>query len=221
LPEEIFTMPPKGTIDLHPSLLPKYRGAAPINWAIIKGEQETGISVMFIEKQVDAGDLILQRAMAIDPEETAGQLSQRLAILGADILLEAVDDIARDAVQRHQQVGGLPSPAPKLDREDGRIDWRKSAREVKDLIRGLNPKPGAFTTHGPKSIKIWRAQVAGPSVPEARPGEVVQADEHHGILVNTADGLLQLIEVQLEGKRCLRAMEFLRGYHLHRGDLFD
>lgn len=221
LPEEIFTMPPKGTIDLHPSLLPKYRGAAPINWAIINGEQQTGISVMFIGKQIDAGDLIVQRTMAIDPEETVGQLSQRLAVLGAEVLLEAVDDIARGTVQRRQQAGGLPTPAPKLGREDGRIDWRKSAGEVNNLIRGLNPKPGAFTTFGPKAIKIWRAQVAGPSVPGARPGEVVKADEHHGILVNTADGQLQLVEVQLEGKRCLRATEFLRGFHLHRGDIFD
>lgn len=220
LPREVYTMPPKGTIDLHPSLLPKYRGAAPINWAIINGEQETGITVFFIGEKVDAGDTVLQRSVPIGAQETAGELSERLAEIGAEVLLEAVEDIANDRISPTTQPEVEPSPAPKLSRENGRIDWTKTASEVNNLIRGLNPKPGAFSTFGQRIVKIHRAAVVGKPSPEARPGQVIRADPREGIFVSTGEGQLHLQEVQLEGKKRMGSAEFLRGFHLQEGDLF-
>jgi methionyl-tRNA formyltransferase len=221
LPREVYTMPPKGTIDLHPSLLPKYRGAAPINWAIIKGERQTGITVFFIGEKVDAGDTILQRAVPIDPNETAGELSQRLADIGAQVLLEAVDAIGLGQASGTVQSEEEPSPAPKLKREDGRIDWTKSASQLKDLIRGLNPWPGAYTTCGGQMLKIHRAVVVDQSPQGTRPGQVLRADPRKGILVSTGKAQLYLQEVQLEGRKRMSSAEFLRGFHLKEGDLFS
>jgi methionyl-tRNA formyltransferase len=220
LPREVYTMPPKGTIDLHPSLLPQYRGAAPINWAIINGEVETGVTVFFIGEEVDAGDLILQRSVSIGSQETAGELSERLAHIGAQALLEAVDAIATGHPPRITQSTGEPSPAPKLKKEIGHIDWTKTAPQVNNLIRGLKPKPGAFTTLGGQTIKIHRALVIGETSKGAKPGQVVKADPRRGILVSTGEGQLHLQEVQLEGRKQMSSAEFLRGFCLKEGDLF-
>lgn len=220
LPREVYTMPPKGTIDLHPSLLPKYRGAAPINWAIINGEHQTGITVFYIGEEVDAGDTILQRAVLIGPDETAGELSQRLAVIGAQVLLEVVNSINLGQASQVVRSEEEPSPAPKLKREDGRIDWTKSASQLKDLIRGLNPWPGAFTTYGGQILKIHRARVVDQSSQGARPGQVLRADPRQGILVSTGKAQLYLQEVQLEGRKRMGSAEFLRGFLLREGDFF-
>jgi methionyl-tRNA formyltransferase len=220
LPREVYTMPPKGTIDLHPSLLPKYRGAAPINWAIINGEVETGVTVFFIGEEVDAGDIILQQSVSIEPQETAGELYERLALIGAQALLETVDAIARDQTPRSSQSAGEPSPAPKLKKEMGHIDWANTALQVNNLIRGLNPKPGAFTTLEGQTIKIHRARVMEESAGGAKPGQVVEADPRTGIVVSTGEGKLYLQEVQLEGRKRMSSAEFLRGFRLKEGDLF-
>lgn len=220
LPQEVYTMPPKGTIDLHPSLLPKYRGAAPINWAIINGERQTGVTVFFIGEKIDAGDTILQRSVPIGFEETAGELTERLSIIGAQVLQEAVDAIAQGRVIQAPQPDEKPSAAPKLTREDGRIDWTKTAVQVRDLIRGLNPKPGAFTTFGGRTIKIHRALVVDETLKGARPGQVIGADARQGILVSAGEGQLYLQEVQLEGRKRMSSAEFLRGFRLKEGDLF-
>jgi methionyl-tRNA formyltransferase len=226
LPREVFAMPPRGTIDLHPSLLPQYRGAAPINWAIINGETETGVSVFFIGEKIDAGELILQRKIPIEPQETAGELSEKLSRAGAEALLEAVDAIAADAVEPCGQTDETPSAAPKISREDGRIQWDRTALQIKNLIRGLNPKPGAYASLGGRTVKVFQAETAGPAVAGAEPGQIVGADPREGFFVNTADGRLQLFEVQVEGKRRMDWAEFLRGFQLrgHRlraGDRFD
>jgi methionyl-tRNA formyltransferase len=214
-------MPPKGTIDLHPSLLPKYRGAAPINWAIINGETQTGVTIFYIGEKVDAGDTILQRSAPIGPDETAGELSKRLACLGAQSLLDAVSAIAQDQAPRAPQIHGQPSPAPKLRREDGRIDWSKTAVQIYNLIRGLNPKPGAFTTFGKRTIKIHRALLVEEDAHGAFPGKVLQADPRWGILVSTGKGQLHLQEIQLEGKKRMSSANFLKGFPLREGDLFE
>ncbi|MFC1683622.1 methionyl-tRNA formyltransferase [Candidatus Zixiibacteriota bacterium] len=219
LPREVYTMPPKGTIDLHPSMLPRYRGAAPINWAIINGETETGVSVFFIGEKIDAGDIILQRPVPIGPEETAGELSHRLARIGAQAILEAVDSIADDRVAGSTQPAGEPSAAPKIKREDGRIVWSRPAGQVKNLIRGLNPKPGAFTTAGDRVLKIHQAQLTDMVPSELQPGQVVKIDAQKGVFVSTGEGVLLLQEVQLEGKKRMSAADFLRGFHLQEGDL--
>ncbi len=220
LPREVYTIPPRGTIDLHPSLLPKYRGAAPINWAIINGEIKTGATVFSIGDKVDAGEILMQRSTTIKPEETAGELSERLAEIGADLLLDTVDAIAKNRVIKYTQSEIQPTPAPKISREDARIDWQKTASQVKDFIRGMNPKPGAFSTLGSRIIKIHRAMVVGKSTPKAKPGQLIRVDPREGIFVCTGDGQLNIQEVQLEGRKRMSSEEFLRGVRLKEGDLF-
>jgi methionyl-tRNA formyltransferase len=221
LPEEVHTMPPKGTIDLHPSLLPRYRGAAPIQWAIIKGETQTGVSVFFIGEKIDAGDIIRQQAVSISPHETAGELSERLSQVGAAVLLEAIDAIDRGEEFSRPQTDVEPSSAPKITPQQGRIRWNRTASEINNLIRGLNPKPGAYTIFGKKMIKIYRAELAGPSPDGAEPGEITFADARTGLEVNTGDGRLRLIEIQLEGKKRMGSAEFLRGSRIAAGDHFE
>jgi len=221
LPREIVTMPPKGTIDLHPSLLPRYRGAAPIQWAIINGEKRTGVSVFFIGETIDAGDIIRQQEVPIDPDETAGELSEKLSRVSAAVLSKVIDDMDRGEVNTVKQTEAEPSAAPKITRQHGLIRWDRTALEIKNLIRGLNPKPGAYTSFAGKTIKLYRAELAGPSQDGAGPGEMTAADVHSGLVVNTADGQLSLTEVQLEGKRKMSSAEFLKGFRLQIGDLFE
>jgi len=221
LPQEVVGMPPRGTIDVHPSLLPRYRGAAPVQWAIINGETETGVSVFFIGGKIDAGDIISQRAVDIDPGETAGELSERLASISAEVLLEVIDEMDRGEVATSSQDGAKPSPAPKITRQDGIIHWDRPAAELNNLIRGLNPSPGAYTSFDGKTIKIYRAEMAGSSPDGAASGEITAADARTGLVVNTSDGQLSLTEVQLEGKKRMSSAEFLRGFRLRTGDRFE
>jgi len=221
LPQEVITMPVRGTIDVHPSLLPRYRGAAPIQWAIINGEAQTGVSVFFIGGKIDAGDIIRQRAVEIDPDETTGELSGRLSRISSEVLLEVIDEMDRGEVTVTRQEEAEPSPAPKITRQHGRIHWDRPAREVRNLIRGLNPSPVAYTAFHGKMIKIYRAELAGSSPEGAASGEITTADAHTGLVVNTADGQLSLAEVQLEGKRRMNSAEFLRGFRLQAGDCFE
>jgi methionyl-tRNA formyltransferase len=221
LPDEVVAMPPRGTIDVHPSMLPRYRGAAPIQWAIINGETRTGVSVFFIGGKIDAGDIIRQRAVDIDPDETAGELSERLSRISAEVLLEVIDELDRSRVAGTSQEGAEPCPAPKITRRHGRIHWDRTAGEVRNLIRGLNPWPGAYSAIAGKTIKIYRAELAGSSPDGVAPGQITGADARAGLVVNTADGLLSLTEVQLEGKRRMNSAEFLRGFRLQAGDRFE
>jgi methionyl-tRNA formyltransferase len=217
LPPEVFTMPRLGTINLHASLLPKYRGAAPINWAIINGERETGVTTFFIEEKVDTGAILLQRQVPIGPEETAGQLHDRLALVGAELLVETVNQIAEGkAVPVPQR--GEPSRAPKIVREMCEIDWRKPAVQIHNLVRGLCPFPGAFTYLEGKLLKVYRTQVVKPFGHGKRPGQVARVDRKGGIIhVATGEGVLALTEVQPEGRRRMSAEEFLQGHMLQPG----
>ncbi len=218
LPASVFGIPPKGTINLHASLLPKYRGAAPINWAIINGENETGVTTIFIQEKVDTGDLILQKRLPIGDEETAGELHDRLAASGAEVLLETIDSIAHGTAPRRTQTGE-PSRAPKLTKELMQIDWQRPAARIKNLIRGLCPSPGAFTFLHGKILKILRARLTAVSEPVGKPGEVIRVELKTGqIVVATGVGDLEIIELQLEGKRPMSAKEYLLGHALKAGE---
>jgi len=220
LPAEIFEIPPLGTINLHSSLLPKYRGAAPINWAIINGETETGVSTFFINKKVDAGNLLLQRKTPIAIDETAGQLHDRLAIIGADLLLETIDAIAGGRVSPAIQTGEI-SKAPKLTNDLCNIVWSKTNEEIRNLIRGLSPVPGAFSYLNGKLIKIFTASNFEKTFADVAPGEIVLTDVKRGLIIaNTGGGALQIDELQPEGKRKMSAREFLMGYKIAIGDKF-
>jgi methionyl-tRNA formyltransferase len=214
LPPEVFTIPPLGAVNIHAALLPQYRGAAPIQWAIINGEHETGVTTFFIEEKVDTGDMILQRKTTIGEFETAGELHDRLAVMGADLLVETLAQIAAGAVLRQPQVGPI-SLAPKITKEMAAITWQKSAREVFNFVRGMNPVPGAFTIREGRNLKIFRTHVINDFSSGHAAGVVVRVNEHKGELVVQAGmGHLAIDELQIEGKRRMSAAEFLRGHQV-------
>ncbi len=210
LPPEVFTIPSKGTINLHASLLPRYRGAAPINWAIIRGEKVTGVTTFFINERVDTGKVILQRSTQIGDQETAGQLAERLSRWGAEVLLETVELIDQGRVKPREQPDEEATPAPKLKKSDGLIDWSQSSETIRNLVRGLNPEPGAFTYFRERILKIHKVSHLHPSLPQGKRGQVSLSEKR--FLVSTGDGLLSLDEIQPQDRGRMKGEEFLRGY---------
>ncbi len=218
LPERIFSLPGMGTINLHASLLPRYRGAAPINWAIINGETKTGLTTFFIQKKVDTGDLILQKEIDILPEEDFGELHDRMAELGADLLLQTLDLVEKGEAQPTKQEHASATPAPKITREHCEIDWSKEAVQIKNQIRGLSPVPAAFTRYKGRIVKIYKAQVMGETPFPDRFGETVEPETKEKIWIKTKKGILSILELQPEGKRRMSAEEFVRGYRISAGE---
>ena len=218
LPKEIFTIPRLGSFNLHASLLPKYRGAAPINWAIINGEKETGVTTFFLEEKVDTGGVILQARVPISPDDDVGVLHDKLADVGAEVVLHTVRLIELGKAHSRPQDNSVASGAPKIFKEDCRIHWEQPALRLHDLIRGLSPYPTAFTTHTGMILKIYRSHIVDdPSI--TRPGEVIVAG---GILlVGTADKALAITDLQQEGRKRLSTAEFLRGYKISTGERFE
>jgi len=216
LPPEVFRIPRLGSINLHASLLPRYRGAAPINRAIMNGEVETGVTTFFLEESVDTGNILLQARTPILPDDDAGTLHDRLADVGAEILLHTVRLIEQGKAVPRPQDPSRASPAPKIFKEDCRIDWHAPAENVRNHIRGLSPHPAAFTTHCGRVLKVYRSSIAegslAPGAVEARTGS---------LLVGTGDHPLALEELQLEGKNRMSAAAFLRGYRISPGDRFE
>jgi len=217
LPPSIFTIPKKGTFNLHASLLPKYRGAAPIQWAIINGETETGVTTFFIQEKVDTGNVLLQRAIPISPDMTTGDLHDTLAELGAKTVLETVELLDAGEVQTTKQLDSMATPAPKIFRATCRIDWAKSAREVHNLIRGLSPHPTAWTMHADRQIKVFRSKIVDSTI-HTKPGQILQADNE--LIISCGSGTIAVITLQQEGKKAMDADEFLRGFRLRVHDCF-
>ncbi len=220
LPEEVFSLPALGTINLHPSLLPKYRGAAPIQWAIIKGEEETGVTTFLIERKIDAGKIIMQRKVKILPDENHGELSERLSKIGAEVLIESLKLIKQPDFKPLPQDNSMASKAPKIKKEDCKIDWSKAAQNVKNLVRGLSPEPGAFTTYRNKIVKIFKAEILDEKKYDNNFGEVISASDKSGLVVKTGQGSLKLVSLQLEGKKIISGEEFVRGYKIKTGEKF-
>jgi methionyl-tRNA formyltransferase len=218
LPREIYTIPKLGSFNLHASLLPKYRGAAPINWAILNGEKESGVTTFFLQDKVDTGSILLQARVKIGEDETAGELHDMLSEVGAEIVLQTVRFIERGKAQPHVQDDSLACPAPKIFKNDCRIDWQKSSQQVHDFIRGLSPHPASWTTHKGKMIKLYRTKIA--EVQSNVPGIVLRRT-HDTLIVGTGQGAVSLLEIQQEGRRCLGIEEFLRGYTIEEGDIFE
>ncbi len=216
LPEVVWAMPTVGTLNLHASKLPQYRGAAPINWVIIRGETETGATTFFIEKEIDTGQLIFQITEPIYPDDTAGMLHDRLMVAGADLVVETVQAIQAGSYPRVPQptVSNL-WPAPKLTRDNTEIDWNQPAEVIRNFVRGLNPYPSAWTTLGDKFFKIFAVSLntSPDGVVDNRPGTVF-TDQKSQLLIRVSDGWLAIDELQAEGKRRMRTNEFLRGNKL-------
>jgi len=218
LPDEVLTIPPKGAINLHASLLPKYRGAAPINWALINGESETGVTIFQIRPQVDTGEILWQERVPIAVEDTFGSLHDRLAIIGATALVKVLDKIERGAIYPVPQNHSTATLAPKIYPQLGEINWANSARSIKGLIHGLSPTPGAYTFFKSKRIKILAAEWSD-AITEILPGTITVWNKQR-LGIQTGQGILYPRELQWEGKKILPVAEFLRGFKAGRGDRF-
>lgn len=214
LKNALLPIPKVYPLNIHASLLPKYRGAAPINWALLNGEEKTGISIIKMSEHMDAGDILLQREISIDRADDAETLGEKLAILAATALLEAIDLIIKGKAEFRKQNDLHASFAPKLEKRHGLIDWHKHAQEIFNQIRGLVPWPAAYTFYKGNRLKIWKAKIIKDET--ARPGEILKAD--NGLIVGTVKDALEIIELQLESGKRLNAREFLYGHRLQAGD---
>ncbi|WP_340106869.1 methionyl-tRNA formyltransferase [Rhodohalobacter sp. 8-1] len=212
LPPSLLEIPNLGSVNLHASLLPKYRGAAPIHWAIIKGETETGCTVFFLEKKVDTGKIIRQKSTPIGPDETTGELYERLKHLGSDLIVESLDSIAEASYTVTPQDNDQSTSAPKLFKENTEIDFKQPAQDVHNFVRGLNPFPLAWCTYDGERMNLYKTAV-GPQM-DLRPGEL-QADER-GVFAGTGDGTIQLLELQLPGRKRMSGREFANGFDLSK-----
>ncbi len=211
LPKRVLDIPPRGCINVHASLLPKYRGAAPVNWAIIRGERTTGVTTMLMDEGMDTGDILLQRQVAIEDDD-AETLAERLSHVGAELLVETLEALERGALTPRPQDDSAATYAPMLKKEMGLIDWSRDAEEIRNLVRGLRPWPGAYTQWGEKTLKVIRAVVAQG---EGRPGEVIEAST--SLVVAAGRGALRIEELQLEGSKRMGAADFLRGHRIETG----
>jgi methionyl-tRNA formyltransferase len=212
LPEVVWNMPPLGTINVHSSLLPKYRGAAPINWAIINGERETGVTTFKLKHEIDTGDILLQEKTSIGEAETAGELHDRLKELGAQLLVRTIKNLQDGILKERPQseVAENAKHAPKIFTETCEIDWQRPVQEVHNLIRGLSPFPGAFTQLQGKTLKIYRSEIEA-TIPDIAVGTVA-TDNKTYLKFACLNGYIHIKEMQLEGKKRMGIEDFLRGY---------
>ncbi len=217
IPKSILTMAKYGCVNVHGSILPKYRGAAPIQWAVIDGEEKSGVTTMQMDEGLDTGDMLLVEEVILDKEETGGSLFDKLMNIGAIALLKTLKGLEEGTITPVKQpVESTTAYAAMLDKHMGKIDWNKSAVEIERLIRGLNPWPSAYTSLNGKTLKIWKAEVKEGS--GNVPGTIVKVDKS-GFTVATGDGYLDIREVQLEGKKRMFSDAFLRGYQIENGML--
>jgi methionyl-tRNA formyltransferase len=221
LPPEVFQIPRLGSFNLHASLLPKFRGAAPINWAIMKGEEETGVTTFFLQDKVDTGSILLQARVRIGRNDTAGELHDRLSDLGAQVVLQTVRAIEMGTAKPVRQEESASSRAPKIFRENCEIDWKKPAHQIHNFVRGLSPSPCAWTKHQGKVLRIYRTELVDGTGHHGRhePGIVSEVSPTN-VVIGTKEGAVALTEVQQEGRKRMGIAEFLRGYPLRVGDHF-
>ena len=221
LPKAILDLPRFGCLNVHTSLLPKYRGAGPIQWAILNDEPETGVTIMKMDAGMDTGDIIAQRKTPIAPEDNSQTLHDRLAKIGAELLIETIPDYVSGTIQPRPQPTEGVSYAPKIKKQDGEIDWKQPARTIWNRVRGLIPWPGAFTHLSaqpqPHLLKIWEGKTVKGT---GTPGQILRADKS-GILVACGQGALQVLWLQREGGKRLNAEQFIAGHHLKGGDSFS
>ncbi len=218
LPPAILSLPPKGCINVHASLLPKYRGAGPIQWAIINGEQETGVTTMLMDEGMDTGAILLQETVPIEPDDTAGTLSAKLAQVGARLLVDTLRRLKAGTLVPSPQDHAQATMAPPLKKEDGLIDWSRPAVDIANRVRGLVPWPGAYTFAGDTLWKIWKAAPRDGPTAQAPPGTVIGLTKD-AILVATGSGLLSITEIQPANSRRMTVAEFLAGHHLSPGQV--
>ena len=221
LKKTVLALPKSYSINLHGSLLPKYRGAAPTNWAIINGDTSSGVTIIKMNERLDEGDIISKKDLEIDQEDTNITLSEKLSEIGARLLLEAMDSIENGKATFEKQDEALATYAPKLKKEDALIDWKEPARVIRNKVRGFIPWPGAYTYSGKKILKVWSTEISDVKGQDpASPGEVIGIVKNKGILVQTGSGSLAITHLQAEGKNILDADSFLRGHRIEKGYVF-
>lgn len=214
LSKKLLEVPPMGCINVHASLLPKHRGAAPINWSIILGEKVTGVTTMLTDVGLDTGDMLLKREVEIGENETAGELTERLSIVGAELLKETVEGYAAGRLEKIKQDEAQMSYEPMLDKTLGMIDWTKNANEIHSLVRGVNPWPGAYTYINGETMKIWEtAEREG----KAEPGTVIEASGKTGLFVGCGDGIIEITQLQMPGGKRMPAKAYLSGKKIEIG----
>lgn len=217
LKQEILNLPKHRCINVHASLLPKYRGAAPINWVIINGEEKTGITTIYMEKGIDVGDMLLKKEIKIKENETAGELHDRLMTLGAEVLIETLREIERGNINRIPQDNNKSSYAPVMNKDLGKIDWNKNAKDIFNLVRGTDPWPSAYVIYQDKKVKISNVEVVK-RFKDGQPGEVVKVSDD-GIYINTKDSCLVIKKIQFPGKKMMTVSDFLKGNNFKVGEV--
>ena len=216
VPAEILHMKKYGCINVHGSLLPKYRGAAPIQWAVIDGEKESGVTIMQMDEGLDTGDMLLKGSVELDPKETSGSLFEKLSKLGADLCVEALEKLEKGELKPEKQGETTTEYAKMLTKEMGELDFSRSAAALERLIRGLNPWPSAYTRLGDKTLKIWAADVCERKDEGAACGEITEVTKE-AFCVACGEGALKITELQLQGKKRMDTASFLRGFRLEAG----
>ena len=210
LPEKVFSIPKFGSFNLHGSLLPKYRGAAPIQWALINGETETGLTTFFLKQKVDTGNIILQTRIKIEETDNFGSLHDKMSLKGAELVLDTVDKIELGNIELKEQDNSIATGAPKITKEICLIDWDQPAVQIHNLIRGLSPFPGAFFVKNDKSYKVFRTEISEKN--ELKPGEFEQTKKE--LFCGCADNSLKILEIQPEGRKKMTAEQFVIGYEI-------
>ena len=216
LPKVILDLPKYGCVNVHASLLPKYRGAAPIQWAVIDGEKESGVTIMQMDEGLDTGDMLLKGSLELAADETGGSLFDRLSTLGANLCAEALEKLPKGELKPEKQGESPTEYARMLTKDMGNLNWNESAEKLERLIRGLNPWPSAYTKLGDKTLKIWSARVCERAVENAACGEIIRVTKET-VCVACGEGALEITELQLQGKKRMDTGAFLRGYHLEPG----
>lgn len=230
LPKNILDIPQLGSINVHGSLLPKYRGAAPIQWAVINGDKTTGITTMYMDEGMDTGDMILKQEVKIGENETTGELWDRLSKIGAELLVETLHKIENGTVSRTPQPEGA-TMAPMLNKEMSKIDWNtKNISEIKNLVRGLNPIMGAYSFLQDKKLKIWKVEKQkieeflkenSENIEKAENGEIIKVDNKSGVYVKAKDGIIILLEIQAENSKRMLIQDYLRGNQIQVGQILE
>lgn len=213
LPKSILDIPKFGCINVHVSLLPKYRGAAPINWVIINGEEKTGVTTMYMDEGLDTGDMILTEEFDLDDEITAGELHDKMKDRGAEVLIETLKQIEKGTAPRIPQNHEEFTYAPMMNKALGEINWSKSAREIHNLVRGVNPWPSAYTTYEGSTMKVWKTEVLN-ETSDKEPGTILKVDKD-GIRISTKDNVVLVKEIQMPGKKRVLVSEYIKGNNIN------
>ena len=220
LPKAVLDIPPYGCVNVHASLLPKYRGAAPIQWVVIDGEKESGVTTMMMDVGLDTGDMLEKAVVPLAADETGGSLHDKLSVLGAELILSTLDKLEKGTAVRTPQTDENTCYAKMLKKNMGDIDWTMDAVSIERLVRGLNPWPSAFTRWNGRMLKIWEAKVLPDPAVKAPCGSVISADEE-GLKIQTGNGVLCVTSLQLEGKKRMDTAAFLRGYQIEPGCIME